>query len=759
MKFPLNMSLKVLLVSSCAFAVITARAGTLLLDFGATSVASTEATLDMGHFAGAVPSSEISWNKIVNADNSSLVYSDGSAASGVSIVVGRCPAATTNAVDYTKKNISSSALGTAETWGIYTNTSPTKDGIFATGTATVNTNAVGIRVDGLAAGTYTLYISGRNTSTGFVAPEQFYVVNGPSASIFTFASNTTSSAVEANSGTRLGGANPTQADAITSTFAYGDNCVHLVVTLNSGDSLFLAAVGLGSNELRGFLNAVEIVPGTPVLTNFPATIGVQPANVSTYAGATVSISNVKYGGVPPLIYQWYHDGAPIDGATNGSLTLVNVSANDSGKYSVSVSNIVATTNSSDAVVTIVPFFNTAQMSNAWSLLPGDRFYITTNNANNFERGLAYDPVTGDLLLVAQSPTNNVVVLNSTNGAEKYFMNLTGIASGSAGANTIGVGDDGAVYLANVTANAAGNFYTINRWSDDGQNTTADAIPLFSGDPGAAGPTGLRWGDNLAVRGSGVATEILTAPGASTNVVCLFTMDSSGAYLLPNLIYVTNAPPANSFAQFGIAFGPGTNTFWAKTLNQQLVLVQFDLASGTGGIVYTAPTSVVPGGFRFISTDSAQKWMGGVMSVASGLPDNVRLYDISNYTNSPVLADQEVNTTTNQSTFLNGQGTGVTTFGNGYLFALDSNNGLKAFLINTNTLSIPFNITSVALQPNASVVLKWQSIAGKNYQVESSADLSGGSWSPLGVPVLATGTETSVTNSVSQPTQFFRVQQQ
>jgi hypothetical protein len=109
--------------------------------------------------------------------------------------------------------------------------------------------------------------------------------------------------------------------------------------------------------------------------------------------------------------------------------------------------------------------------------------------------------------------------------------------------------------------------------------------------------------------------------------------------------------------------------------------------------------------------------------------------------------------------LNGQGTGVTTFGNGYLFALDSNNGLKAFLINTNTLSIPFNITSVALQPNASVVLKWQSIAGKNYQVESSADLSGGSWSPLGVPVLATGTETSVTNSVSQPTQFFRVQQQ
>src|ERR1700755_3361414 len=137
MKFPLNIPLKVVFVCSLVFAIITARAGSLLLDFGATTVAPTEATLDMGHFAGAVPGTEINWNKIVNADNSALVYSDGSAAAGGSIVVGRCPTVTTNVVDYTKKNITSNALGTAETQGIYTNTSPTKDGIFATGTATV----------------------------------------------------------------------------------------------------------------------------------------------------------------------------------------------------------------------------------------------------------------------------------------------------------------------------------------------------------------------------------------------------------------------------------------------------------------------------------------------------------------------------------------------------------------------------------------------------------------------------------------------
>jgi hypothetical protein len=320
-----------------------------------------------------------------------------------------------------------------------------------------------------------------------------------------------------------------------------------------------------------------------------------------------------------------------------------------------------------------------------------------------------------------------------------------------------VADDGAVYVANVTANAAGTFYTINRWDDDSADGTASL--LFSGDPGAAGPANLRWGDNIAVRGAGLNTEILAAPGANTNVVCLFNMDPSGTFLLPNLIYITNAPSTNAFAQFGIAFGPGANTFWAKTLNQPLMLVQYDLSSGMGAVIYSAPTSVVPPGFRFISTDSSQKWMAGVMSVASGLPDNVRLYDISTYTNNPILADQEVNTTTNQSTFLNGQGTGATAFGGGYLFALDSNNGIRAFLINTNTVATPFSITSIVPGPDASVILTWQSVAGRNYQVLYSTDLSGGSWSPFGAAVLAADSATSITNTVSEPTEFFRVQEQ
>lgn len=755
-----NRTLKTLSAAVLLCAMANAQAQKLLLDFGPTVVAPAEATLSMGHFAGAVPGTETSWNQILNADNSSLVYADGAAATGVAIVVGRSPAGVSNAVDYTKKLISSSALGASATWGIYTNTSPLKDGIFATGTSSVPTNGLGIRVDGLGAGTYTLYISGRNTSTGFSSPMRFFATNGPNAGTFTFDTNTTPSAVEANSGTAVGGT-PTQADAITSTFAYGDNCVHMVVNLNSGDSLFLAVVGADSSAgFRGFLNAVEIVAGSPVLTNFPATIGRQPSNVSVYEGANVSISNVKYGGVPPLTYQWYHNAAPITDATNSTLTLAGVTTNDAGNYSVSVANIIATNSSSNAVVTIVPYFDTTQMTNLWNLLPGSRFYITTTDGG--ERGLAYNPATTNLLVVTHVPTNNIVVLDPATGAEKYFMNIDNVPATAAGINMIGVGTNGMVYTCGATANAGSPSTPLNLiwWADDGSNTAPGGF-AFSGDPGApdtgVGAVNLRWGDNFAVRGGGATAEILCGPGSGTNV-CLFTT-TDGMSFTPNIITVTDVVPSG-FAQHGIAFGPGTNTFWAKTLNQALYLVQFDLTTKLGTVIFSA-TNVPPATFRYISTDPENKWMAGVMRVASGLPENVRLYDISDFTNALVLADQELYTTNVGNAFLNGAGAGSTAFGGNYLFALDMNNGIKAFLINTNTAGAlsPFSITSIVPTTGPAVILTWPSVSGHTYQVQSKSALTDSTWSDLGSTIPGTGSPLSFTNSVGEGANFYRVQGQ
>jgi hypothetical protein len=148
-----------------------------------------------------------------------------------------------------------------------------------------------------------------------------------------------------------------------------------------------------------------------------------------------------------------------------------------------------------------------------------------------------------------------------------------------------------------------------------------------------------------------------------------------------------------------------------------------------------------------------------MSVASGLPDNVRLYDISNLTNGPVLADQELNLTANVNGFNNGLGVGSSAFGGNYLFTLDAQNGLRGFLISTNVVLNTFNIVSIIPQAGPAVILTWESVSGHTYQLQAEGSLTGASWSDVGAPVLATGSSTSITNNLTGTAQFFRIQGQ
>jgi hypothetical protein len=68
--------------------------------------------------------------------------------------------------------------------------------------------------------------------------------------------------------------------------------------------------------------------------------------------------------------------------------------------------------------------------------------------------------------------------------------------------------------------------------------------------------------------------------------------------------------------------------------------------------------------------------------------------------------------------------------------------------------------NVSVNGTQQFVVSWQTFANQTYQLESTADITGATWTPVGDPVTGTGTIVSVTNSMSaSPQCFFRVQVQ
>jgi hypothetical protein len=316
---------------------------------------------------------------------------------------------------------------------------------------------------------------------------------------------------------------------------------------------------------------------------------------------------------------------------------------------------------------------------------------------------------------------------------------------------VGVADDGVVYAGSSTTAAGTTSYVLYRWSND--SGSGGYTQAFAGDLGGSVAPNLRWGDNLAVRGAGANTQILIAPATGTNVALLRT--SNGLTFQPAVIGVTGMP--SGFAVNGIAFGPGTNTFWAKTYTGDLYLVQLDADAGTGTVIEDYDSSQVPTSVGVIGANNAMNLLAG-LSIEN--PDNVRLYNVSDLTGGPVLLEQGLFTVKNANYVTSPvRGTGALVFGGNYLFALDSNNGIKAYRINlNNTDTQPLTITSINVQTQGKIVLTCQSVAGSSYQLQYKISLLDAWWNS-GAPVMATGATITFTNNITGTSQFYRVQQQ
>lgn len=337
-----------------------------------------------------------------------------------------------------------------------------------------------------------------------------------------------------------------------------------------------------------------------------------------------------------------------------------------------------------AVAAFLPLtaFAQAQLQPLWQLDPGSRPYLPSYPGDNNQRGIAYNPATGNVLLVNRTGGLSVNVLDGTTGVDRHTLNTTGISGGTFALSQIAVAADGAVYAANLVVTTGPTApFKIYRWDNEAYSTEPKLV--YSGEVAA----GTRWGDNIEIRGKGNSTQILFGQGLAGvgERVAIFTTSDNGASFTPTVMKLSGEGFAPGDSRGGVAFGVG-DTFYVRNANGvKIYYSSFDLAASTAVITASATLggSLGPSGFSAIGTWMANEHYSEPLLAAINYngtanpqtePQYVVLFYVGDPSN-PVVYDREP--------FINPgiqnlNASGAVDFGGGKVFALDTNNGLRAW---------------------------------------------------------------------------------
>lgn len=338
-----------------------------------------------------------------------------------------------------------------------------------------------------------------------------------------------------------------------------------------------------------------------------------------------------------------------------------------------------------AQFTMAPMTTFSPSSDGW-LAPGEGGY-TFLGTNNFERGMAYDPINSELVLASRNGGNNIRRLNAVTAADVGALNVTGITGGTFAINKVAVAADGKIYVGNLqSAMGAAAPFKVYSWANNA------AIPAVAYSGNAL--TGARLGDGtLGVTGTGAGTRLVSgfasAPAIAGN--------NGYAVIDPTLgtsttVGFVGTPPAAGDFRLGLTFGPGGQV-WGLQGSQTLRETTFSGVTGTLLGTASGIVSIAERPMAFATVNGLN-----VLATISTGDSFVRVYDASNPLALILLGSG--NNTLGALTS-NGNGTGDVAFGaqtdngNGttsvQLYAMSSNQGIQAF-----TATVPEPATGALL---------------------------------------------------------------
>ena len=228
---------------------------------------------------------------------------------------------------------------------------PAGSGTYSISFVSAYTNGAGVLVDGTSSGLYPSYWAFGLPPSILVSPSDTNASLGGSASFSATATNS-STAYGANTPFTcywfLNTSNLVSSQTFTGLVATADLTL---TTLNAGNA--------GSYTLVAS-NFWGAVTSSPAILGLGSSLSVTtPEGRTNYSGQNLSL-NVAASGTAPFSYLWRNgvtvlsNGGPVSGATTNTLNIFPASTNDTGSYTVVVSNNSGSITSGVANVLIIP---------------------------------------------------------------------------------------------------------------------------------------------------------------------------------------------------------------------------------------------------------------------------------------------------------------------------------------------------------------------------------------------------------------------
>ena len=310
-------------------------------------------------------------------------------------------------------------------------------------------------------------------------------------------------------------------------------------------------------------------------------------------------------------------------------------------------------------------------TNGW-LAPGSSAYLGTGG---LERGLAYNPTTGNLVLVSRAGGNNIRVLNGTSGADLGGLDNTGLTGGGTfPVNMCGIGDDGFIYVSNLVTSAAGNF-VVYGWTSETAGLTTPPITIFNASTGIS-----RIGDAFAVTGNFPNAQFAAAGSSivSASNFAVGALDTTSAFV--PYLSVPGTTTANNDYRLGLTFVDSSTIIGTQGATGRMTIFN--------GVSATVTASIPLGGAPRRAMDYAVIGGTPVLAVIDTNTSIVTLLNLADPNNPLQLAQS---TTTTGTLIANGNGTGSVAWGpivgnTATLYAMSSNQGIQAFTVTFNPLA-------------------------------------------------------------------------